>query len=217
MSSSPYRRVLESLSPIRQRNPRAKKHKAKPNSMEHLHPLQDSALPHSDCREVESELIRRAIGGEDSALESLFAAGRPRLRQIAMSVLGNPGDAEDAVQEGLLAAFRKLHKFEGRSRFSTWVTRIVLNAALMNRRRRNQHRHETLDEDSLYQSIRWLPHMVKLHPDPEQSLLRNERGALLRNKIRRLSPILRNTIKSRSWRAHKELARLASCGFRDHR
>lgn len=208
--------------------------------MEHLHPLQDSALTHSDCREVESELIRRAIGGEDSALESLFAAGRPRLRQIAMSVLGNPGDAEDAVQEGLLAAFRKLHKFEGRSRFSTWVTRIVLNAALMNRRRRNQHRHETLDEDSLYQSIRWLPHMVKLHPDPEQSLLRNERGALLRNKIRRLSPILRrtiqlrhfesmtcgeiaklsgtdaNTIKSRSWRAHKELARLASCGFRDH-
>src|SRR5258708_8773729 len=77
MSSSPYRCVLESLPPIRQRNPRAKKHKAKPNSMEHLHPLQDSALTHSDCREVESELIRRAIGGGDSRLQTHFVSPPP--------------------------------------------------------------------------------------------------------------------------------------------
>src|SRR5258706_6677994 len=110
MSSSPYRRVLESLPPIRQRNPRAKKHKAKPNSMEHLHPLQDSALPHSDCREVESELIRRAIGGGDLALERLFSPGPPPPRQNANSGLGDPGESEDARQEGILAAVRKLSK-----------------------------------------------------------------------------------------------------------
>src|SRR5258708_14403719 len=100
MSSSPYRCVLESLPPIRQRNPRAKKHKAKPNYMEHLHPLQDSALTHSDCREVESELVRRAIGGEESALQRLFFPGRPPLPQIPIPALRKPGGLDDATCEG---------------------------------------------------------------------------------------------------------------------
>src|SRR5258708_30254229 len=113
MSSSPYRCVLESLPPIRQRNPRAKKHKAKPNYMEHLHPVQDSALTHSDCREVESELVRRAIGGGDLTLENLFSPGRPRLPQIAIAVPGDAGGGGGARQEGLPAAFPQPLQFVG--------------------------------------------------------------------------------------------------------
>jgi len=51
--------------------------------------------------------------------------------------MGNSEDAEDALQDGLLAAFRNLSRFAGRSRFSTWLTRIVVNAALM----RLRHSH----------------------------------------------------------------------------
>src|SRR5258708_12208920 len=115
MSSSPYRCVLESLPPIRQRNPRAKKHKAKPNYMEHLHPLQDSALTHSDCREVESELVRRAIGGVELALESLFSARRPRPPHIALSVPGSSGGAASAPQQAPPAPFPTPHQCQSRS------------------------------------------------------------------------------------------------------
>ncbi len=48
--------------------------------------------------------------------------------------MGNVEDAEDALQEGLLSAYRNLKRFEGRLQFSTWLTRIVINASLMRRR-----------------------------------------------------------------------------------
>src|SRR5256885_13244971 len=63
------------------------------------------------------------------------------LFQTALRVLGNTEDAEDALQDGLLSAYRNLKRFEGRSQFSTWLTRIVINAALM-RRRSGEHTSE---------------------------------------------------------------------------
>jgi DNA-directed RNA polymerase specialized sigma24 family protein len=48
--------------------------------------------------------------------------------------MGNPEDAEDTLQDGLLSALRNLKSFEGRPQFSTWLTRIVVNAAFMRRR-----------------------------------------------------------------------------------
>ena len=79
----------------------------------------------------EARLIRRAMRGDSSALDSLFARHNRALYQTALRLLGNAEDAEDALQEGLLAAYRNLPRFEGRSQFSTWLTRIVINAALM--------------------------------------------------------------------------------------
>jgi RNA polymerase sigma-70 factor (ECF subfamily) len=180
----------------------------------------------------ECELIRRATAGESAALDVLFATAGPKFHHIAFSVLGNREDAEDAVQEGLLSAFRNLRHFEGRSRFSSWVGRIVHNAALMNLRRHKRHRHQTLDEASLDSSAQRTLGNVDVYPDPEECVLLNERNSQLLRGITRLSPLLRasvrlrhfefmscreiarrdgvdvNTIKSRNWRARKELARL---------
>jgi RNA polymerase sigma-70 factor (ECF subfamily) len=65
----------------------------------------------------------------DAELDHLFASCMPRLRQTARQMLRNPQDCEDALQEGLLLAFRNLNQFQGRSKFSTWLHSIVRNAA----------------------------------------------------------------------------------------
>src|SRR5262250_1432201 len=82
-----------------------------------------------------NRILRQPINNNREALDELFARNRGRLLRAARKVLGNPYDAEDALQDGLLAAFRNLSGFRGRSQFSTWLTRIVVNAALMRLRR----------------------------------------------------------------------------------
>ena len=91
----------------------------------------------------EWEIVQRALAGEPGALATLFARHRVKLYQAAFSLLRNK---EDALQDGLLSAYVNLWAFEGRSQFSTWLTRIVLNAALMNRRKLHAHPLISLDE-----------------------------------------------------------------------
>ena len=63
----------------------------------------------------EATLVRKAIAGEEGALEILFAQHSRALFQTALRLLGNPEDAEDALQEAMLSAYRNLPRFEGRS------------------------------------------------------------------------------------------------------
>src|SRR3989449_11024166 len=79
----------------------------------------------------EEKLIRAGQRGDEQAVEALFRRYQRPLFQTALRVLGNAEDAEDALQDGLLSAYRNLRRFEGRTQFSTWLTRIVINAALM--------------------------------------------------------------------------------------
>jgi RNA polymerase sigma-70 factor, ECF subfamily len=69
-------------------------------------------------------------------LDKLFAPHIPRLYRAAAQVLRHSQDSEDALQEGLLAAFCHLNQFQGRAKFSTWLHSIVVNAALMKLRNR---------------------------------------------------------------------------------
>jgi RNA polymerase sigma-70 factor (ECF subfamily) len=88
-------------------------------------------------------------GTDAAAIDQLFAPCIPRLRRVAARLLRNPDDAEDALQDGLLSAFRHLDQFQGRAQFMTWMHSIVTNAA------RSKLRHElsrpflySLDEPS---------------------------------------------------------------------
>src|SRR5580698_3805608 len=96
----------------------------------------------------EEQLIDRGLKGDARALDTLFARNTRALYQTALRVLGNPEDAEEALQEGLLSAYRNLGRFERRSQFSTWLTRIVINAALMRRRSKRAHPAMSLDDSS---------------------------------------------------------------------
>src|SRR5580698_7489487 len=107
-----------------------------------------SATSDQHKADPEAPLVRKAMEGDSEALDKLFARNTRALYQIALRVLGNREDAEDAVQEGLLAAYRNLPRFEGRAKFSTWLTRIVINAALMRRRSKRAHPAMSLDDSS---------------------------------------------------------------------
>src|SRR5712675_951975 len=116
----------------------------------------------------EDKLIRAGQRGDSQAVETLFRRYHRPLFQTALRVLGNAEDAEDALQDGLLSAYCNLKRFEGRSQFSTWLTRIVINAALMRRRSAKARPAVSLDaparEDELPASERYADDS----PDPEQ-------------------------------------------------
>ncbi len=79
--------------------------------------------------------LERLRSGEDAAFEQLVRLHAGRLHRIARSLVGNEEVARDCVQQAFLSAFRSIGRFEGRSSLSTWLHRIVTNAALMTLRR----------------------------------------------------------------------------------
>jgi RNA polymerase sigma-70 factor (ECF subfamily) len=92
------------------------------------------------ARASERNLIQAGQRGDTQALNLLFNRHQRTLFHLALGIMGNPQDAEDALQDGLLSAFRNLKSFAGHSQFSTWLTRVVINAALMRRRSRTTQR-----------------------------------------------------------------------------
>ena len=87
-----------------------------------------------------TSLLQLPCNGNREALDDLFASSSSHLYQAAFRILSNPHDAEDAVQDSLLCAFRNLNQFHGRARFSTWLHRIAINSSLMRLRKRNCRR-----------------------------------------------------------------------------
>lgn len=84
----------------------------------------------------EAALLAAARGGERGAIRALIQANNRRLFRVARAVLRDDAEAEDVVQETYVRAFTRLGSFEGKSAFSTWLTRIALNEALGRLRRR---------------------------------------------------------------------------------
>src|SRR5208282_2848114 len=97
-------------------------------------------------KDAQLALIERAQAGNQDALEALFSNLSPALSQTALRHVGTPEEAEAVLQEGMLSAYRNLRRLEGRSQFSTWLTRVVINAALMRRRSRRSRPAVSLDE-----------------------------------------------------------------------
>src|SRR6201984_3406678 len=116
----------------------------------------------------EQKLIRAGQRGDSQAVEALFRRYQRPLFQTALRVLGNAEDAEDALQDGLLSAYRNLKRFEGRSQFSTWLTRIVINAALMKRRSAKARPAVSLDETHHEDERRATERFADDSPNPEQ-------------------------------------------------
>jgi RNA polymerase sigma-70 factor (ECF subfamily) len=111
--------------------------------------------------------VQQAIAGDTDAQERLFARHTSRLYRTAFSLLRNKEDAEDAVQDGCCRAYNSLRSFKGRSSFSTWLTRIVINSALLTIRRRRAHPEASLDEIMANQPD-WMPNgLIEAQPDPE--------------------------------------------------
>ena len=178
----------------------------------------------------EEKLIRAGQRGDHEAVETLFRRYHRPLFQTALRVLGNTEDAEDALQDGLLSAYRNLKRFEGRSQFSTWLTRIVINAALMRRRSAKARPAISLDEPPREDELPAAERFADDGLTPEQVFANTEIREMLSENLDQLSPLLRtafvlrevqgystgeaakklgvteNTLKARLWRARHQLA-----------
>ena len=95
-------------------------------------------------RDVELDLVARAREGDSGAFRELVAPHRDHLWAGCLSITSHRQDAEDALQDALIAGWRNLERFEGHARFSTWMHRIAANAALMLVRKRR----DTPDADA---------------------------------------------------------------------
>jgi RNA polymerase sigma-70 factor (ECF subfamily) len=143
----------------------------------------------------EDALVRSGLGGNPEALDTLFARYARPLYQTAFRLLGNPEDAEDALQDGMLSAVRYLKRFEGRSKFSTWLTRIVINAALMRLRSQRARPAVSLEqEDPEQKELTLASRLADPAPDPEETCSRQERFKILRRNLKALPPSLRSAV-----------------------
>jgi RNA polymerase sigma-70 factor (ECF subfamily) len=136
--------------------------------------------------------------GAIQQLEQILSGGLHPLYRRAYRLLGNAADAEDAVQDALLAAYTHLHQFRGQSQVSTWLTSILLNCARLQLRRRPQHRPVSLDETTgELQSLSVSELLSDHRPNPEDEYRESELSAQLTQLHRQLSPTLRRTFQLR--------------------
>jgi RNA polymerase sigma-70 factor (ECF subfamily) len=140
-------------------------------------------------------LIQQALRRDSRAQHELFATHAARLYRTAYAVLRNKEDAEDAVQNSLCNAFINLRSFKGRSSFSTWLTRIVINSALMIRRRRTAHVQTSLDEMMDDQPERLWQRIVYAGPDPEELCATRQLDELLTDQVHQLPPAIRDAFQ----------------------
>lgn len=133
-------------------------------------------------------LVSRLRARDEQAFETLLRTYMARLLRVARRFLKNEEDARDAVQEAFIAAFRGIERFQAGSKLSTWLHRIVVNAALMKLRSRRRHPEEEID--ALLPRFAADGHQVEESRDwsmsAEEMVQREETRELVRQSIDRL-------------------------------
>ena len=134
-------------------------------------------------------LVAGAKMGHGSFFDELHERHRERMFWVAHRITRHREDAQDAVQESFLSAYLHLKKFDERAKFSTWLTRIATNAALMKIRKKRVSREvgveEPADAVELSDSV----------PNPEEICASTEQRAALKDAIAKLRPTLRNVVE----------------------
>jgi RNA polymerase sigma-70 factor (ECF subfamily) len=171
---------------------------------------QTSEAVSSSRSERFDELLARAQSGDHQAFAALVADARPRALAVALKVLRNPDDAEDAVQDAFFKVWRYLERFERRSSFSTWIHRIVMNASLDLLRRQSCRPETHADVEDNGER----PALEPAHDlTPERHLEEAQTGALVRSAVATLSPAHRQALTLREFEDHsyEEIARVSQC------
>lgn len=173
-------------------------------------------LEHDELR-----LLEWAKEGDGRAFEALIAPYRRMVHVVCFRITGSDHDAEDAVQNALLDAWRHLARFEHRSSFSTWLWRICHNASLATLRKRvpepvgdglealaptasssSSIEHQYAEDDS----VRWA--LARIPPDFRAALVLREYCDMTYAEIAEAQGIKVETVKTRISRARQAMARL---------
>ena len=148
----------------------------------------------------DAELARRIGQRDERAFETLMRAHNRLLYRLARSILKDDAEAEDAVQEAYLQAFRSIAKFRGEARLSTWLTRIVANEAF-GRLRKHARRAAIvplrLDDDETREAQADSEGPVMME-QPDKAAFRNEMRHLLEARIDALPDAFRTVFMLRA-------------------
>ena len=147
----------------------------------------------------EQMLVVAAKNGDGLAFETLFKRHRQKILRIVLRYAHVQEDAEDIVQQSFQKAFVYLHKFEGKSSFSTWLTRIAINEALMLVRRVRAQREVPVDDSNDHGVAASAMEVPDASPDPETSYLRREKVQILTETLGSLRPGQRLAIALREF------------------
>ncbi len=155
----------------------------------------------------DAELVAAAAARSEAAVRELIRRNNPRLFRIARGIAASDAEAEEVVQETYLAAFAHLDGFRGGSSFSTWITRIAINTALMRQRRdRPAEEYDTVSESD---NASILPFPGQQPETAETQLGRHQLRRLLEEAVAGLPPELRLVfmMSETEGMAGKEIAR----------
>src|SRR6266478_10098767 len=130
-------------------------------------------------------------------LDSVVSRYLPMFHKRAFRFLGNMPDAEDAVQDALLSAYKHLGQFRGQAQLSTWLTTIVNNAARMQLRRRRRGSYLSLDEEQGEEGLTFSERLPDSKPSPEEACATAEARDRLVDGVKQLSPTLRQPFQLR--------------------
>src|SRR5467141_1301888 len=148
-------------------------------------------------QDEEAALVLAAKSGDGHAFEILFGRHQRKILAVARRFTRIREDAEDAVQQSLQKAFVHLEKFEGKSSFSTWLTRIAINEALMLLRRGRGLREVSIDDLSGNEETALGLEMPDSRAGPETAFLQGERNRILSDAMDKLTPGIRTAIELR--------------------
>jgi RNA polymerase sigma factor (sigma-70 family) len=156
--------------------------------------MQATAAPIGNEQDIDIPAPRE----EARELQDAFSRFLPLLHRTAYRYLGNAADAEDAVQDALLSAYKHRDQFRGQAQMSTWLVAIVCNCARMQIRRRPRQIHVSLNEqfggDEGYTLSEQLVHYG---PGPEEEYQTSELHERIMQFVKKLSPSMRRAFQLR--------------------
>ena len=123
----------------------------------------------------DEEIVERILKGEKSLYESLIRKYNLRLYRISMSIINDDKEAEDIMQIAYINAYQQLAKFQNKSSFSTWLTRILINESLLHKKRITKHQQVLMKETTTNNEYH--------HDTPLKNLMNKELKAVLENAV----------------------------------
>ena len=151
---------------------------------------------------TDAELLALHVDGDADAFGELFGRHRDRLWAVALRTMGNPEDAADGLQEGMIAAFRRAGSFRGDAAVTTWLHRVVVNACLDRLRAMKVRRADPLPDDLEERADRGaLVSATDAELDPAELAVADERRRLVLTALRRSPPTSAPRSCWSTWRA----------------
>ncbi len=140
---------------------------------------------------ADDRLVELCQRGEDGAYAELMSRHQTTAMKLALSILRDKQDAEDEVQNAFWKAYEHIGQFQRDSKFSTWLTRIVVNQCLMRLRQTRRAKFYYLDDTQVGDDVMTLE-LKDQRRSPEQVMGQTEVAQVLHEEIQRIPPLLRH-------------------------